>query len=116
MKAVREGETLTLSGPPRNVTATVQLDDASQRVVRVAVKLADGPSVLRAYVRPYGGGMGELRLKLPPATSPGTYRGEAVIGERTPPDRRHGHAGAQRPAWIPLRPPSRPSRAGGRSS
>jgi hypothetical protein len=81
MNPAREEDALTLSGPPRNVSARIRID-ASERVVRVAVKLVDGPSVLRAYVRPYGGGDGELRLKLPPATAPGTYRGEAVIGDR----------------------------------
>ena len=82
MTAVRQGETIELSGPPRNATANVRIDDASGRVVRVAVKLADGPSVLRAYVRPYGGGLAEMRLRLPPDTPPGTYRGEAILGDR----------------------------------
>jgi len=85
MKAVGEGETITLSGPPRNATASVRLDDASDRVVRVGVKLSDGPTVLRAYVRPYAAGSGEMRLRLPADTAPGTYRGEVVIGERTRP-------------------------------
>lgn len=85
MNAIREGETITLSGPPRNVTAPIRIDDPSQRVIPVAVKLAKGPSVLRAYVRPYGGGAAELRLKLPPDTAPGSYPGEATIGESTRP-------------------------------
>ncbi|HKJ02223.1 MAG TPA: hypothetical protein VJ997_07200 [Longimicrobiales bacterium] len=83
MKTAQKGEAITLSGPPRNATANIQLDDASERVVPVAVKLADGPSVLRAYVRPYGRGTGEMRLRLPPDTPPGTYRGEAVMGKLT---------------------------------
>ena len=83
MMAVQKGEVITLSGPPRNATARVQLDDAWERVVPVAVKLAGGPAVLRAYVRPYGSGTGEMRLRLPADTPPGTYRGEAVMGKLT---------------------------------
>jgi hypothetical protein len=85
MTAVREGETLTLSGPPRNATATLPLEGDGAQVVRVGVKLSGGPAVLRAYVRPYGAGSGELRVKLPADTAPGEYRGEVVIGERTRP-------------------------------
>lgn len=85
MKAVGEGEAITLSGPPRNATANVRIEDDSGRVVRIGVKLSDGPSVLRAYVRPYGAGSGEMRLKLPADTAPGEYRGEVVIGKSTRP-------------------------------
>jgi hypothetical protein len=80
MSAVREGTELFLSGPPRHLRARVDWDPG-QKVLPVAVRLKDGPAVLRAYIRSRGAGWSEVRVRLPEGTPPGRYRGEAVAGE-----------------------------------
>lgn len=79
MKAVRAGEALVLTGPPAGAAALVRVPPRG-RVLPVTLKLPDGPAVHRAYLRPFGEDASEIRLRLPPGTPPGTYRGQATLG------------------------------------
>lgn len=80
MSAVRAGEAITLSGPPRSMSAVVRLDPPGEGVVPVTMKLAGGAGIFRAHVRPFGHGTSEIRLRLPRETPPGTYNGEGPFG------------------------------------
>lgn len=81
MSAVRGGDRIEISGPPRNLKAEIHLEAGGARVMPVELSLPDGPSIQRAYVRARGPGTGEIRLKLPDETPPGTYSGEARVGD-----------------------------------
>lgn len=82
MNAVRYGEEIKLSGPPRNVTAIVPLDVARGTVVPISVSSNGQATIYRAVVRPLGAGTAELRLRLPDGLPPGTYNGEATLSGR----------------------------------
>jgi hypothetical protein len=83
MNAVTGLGRITLAGRPRKVSAVVRLDPSCDRVVPVAIKLADTPSIFRASVRHFGAGTSEVRLRLPGETPPGRYGGEGQFaGER----------------------------------
>ena len=78
MKTAGAGEEIVLSGPPGKASALVRLAPGD-RVVPITMKLADGPAIHRAYVRPFGENASEIRLRLPRGTPAGTYRGLAVL-------------------------------------
>ena len=79
--ATHAPELITLTGPPRNASAIVRLEAGGQRVLTVALKLAGGIAVHKAYVRPFGEGTSEIRLRLPREMPPGRYSGEVMVGE-----------------------------------
>lgn len=80
MKVDAGRETITLSGPPRNTAAVVRLETPRHRVVPITIEIAGQPAIYRAFVRPFGVGKSQIRLRLPHDTPPGTYSGESIIG------------------------------------
>jgi hypothetical protein len=72
------GAEIVLTGPPRSVSAVIPLFTA-QRIVPIALQLAGSPEVHNARVRPFGRDASEIRLRLPRATPPGSYRGQATV-------------------------------------
>jgi hypothetical protein len=83
VSAVRGGEAIALSGPPRRVSALLEHRVEGERVTPVTVRLKKGPPVVRALLKAKGPGLSELRVTLPAHTAPGTYPGEAVVGDAT---------------------------------
>jgi hypothetical protein len=82
MSAVTGGERILLSGPPRNTKAVLPVAPPDDRAVAVRVDIAGEAAIHRAWLRPLGSGATELRLKLPGATPPGSYRGEVTLSGR----------------------------------
>jgi len=80
--ATRGAEQITLTGPPRGAAAIVRLDAGGARVATVALKAAGGVAVHKAYLRPFGEGATEVRVRLPRETPPGTYSGEVALGDQ----------------------------------
>lgn len=79
MSAVRLGDELTLSGPPRNLRGLIPFTVERATVVPIALNVGVRSSILRAVMRPLVAGTSELRLRLPDQTAPGMYHGEATI-------------------------------------
>lgn len=79
MKA-NDAATFTLAGPPRSTSAFVPLDPSVGRIVPVMMKIGDKLTGYRAYVRRFSEDTSEIRLRLPPETPPGHYRGQASVG------------------------------------
>ena len=79
MIAVRLGDELTISGPPRNVRALVPITVERSTVLPIAINMAGQLSVVRAVLRPFAVGASEIRLRLPDQTAPGVYHAEATI-------------------------------------
>jgi hypothetical protein len=71
---------IAIAGPPRNVTGMFPFDVSKSTVVPMSLTVGNEPTVYRAVVRPAGRSTGELRLRLPIDTPPGTYAGESTIG------------------------------------
>jgi hypothetical protein len=80
VSGLRGVEEIMLSGPPHKTAAFVRLDPPESAVVPITMDLAGTRGVYRAYVTPFGHGTSEVRLELPRATPPGTYRGQASLG------------------------------------
>jgi len=80
--AARTNGLITLAGPPRNTSGIVQLDAGGAKVATVALKLASELAVHKVFLRPFGPGVTELRLRLPRETPPGNYGGEFALGEQ----------------------------------
>ena len=80
MSTVSRGELVVFAGPPHKMQAVAHLGAATAKVVVIRLQLDGEPSLHRAYVRPFGPGVSEIRLKLPHDTPAGTYRGEASLG------------------------------------
>ena len=74
------GDAITLSGPPHNTAAVVPHDLSRDKVVPVSISVAGQSTIYRAVVRSFGSDGGEMRLRLPRDTPPGTYKGESTIG------------------------------------
>ena len=79
MNAIRLGGEITLSGPPRNLTAIIPLDLARGTVVSISVTSAGQATIYRAVARQIGIGNAELRLRLPDHFASGTYTGEVTL-------------------------------------
>lgn len=79
MNAIRLGEEITLTGPPRNLTAIIPMDVVRGTVVPISVTSAGQTTIYRAVVKPIGIGTAELRLRLPDHFAAGTYTGEATL-------------------------------------
>ncbi len=83
MNAVRLGDELTLSGPPRNVRAIVPLHIERPLVVPIAIGVGERLSIVRAVLRPLAEGVSEIRVRLPDHVAPGVYRGDATFDGKT---------------------------------
>lgn len=83
MKSRRRAEEIRLSGPPNRVSGTLPLDLPKSTVVPISLKVSDGIAVYRGRARSLGGGVCEIRVRLPRATPPGTYRGESSFGDES---------------------------------
>jgi len=79
MNAVRLGNEIVLSGPPRKVTAIVAIDVARTTVVPIAIRIGEQPSIFRGVLRAIVSGSSEIRLRLPDDMTAGSYAGEATI-------------------------------------
>lgn len=79
MNAVRLGDELTISGPPRSMRAIVPLSVERATVVPIALHIGVQRSIVRAVLRPLAMGTSELRLRLPDQSAPGVYPGEATM-------------------------------------
>jgi hypothetical protein len=80
MNAARGGGEILLSGPPHKTVAVVPLPAEFAGIVPVRIGLAAGEAEFQATVRPFGAGVSEVRLELPRATPPGTYKGAGSFG------------------------------------
>ena len=78
MTARATSEVLLL-GPPRSLSGQVALSVTKSQVVPVSITVDDASTVYRATLRAAASGAGELRLRLPVDTPPGTYNGEATL-------------------------------------
>ena len=83
MKAVRRGDEITLSGPPRHTAVVVPIDLSAERIVPISISVANQPAIYRAVVRAFGSGKSEILLRLPGDTPPGKYTGEGTVGGKT---------------------------------
>ncbi len=79
MTPARRSEAITFRGPPRKVSAIVQLGALTRGVLPVTLKLPAETTVFRARVSPFGREASEVRLRLPRETPPGTYKGKAPV-------------------------------------
>ncbi len=72
-------EQINLSGPPQNLHAVIQNFPMAKSVIALTLTIGNETGIHRALVRPLGRGNSELRLKLPPQTAPGSYRGDVDL-------------------------------------
>ncbi len=81
------GGVLRLRGRPQSLTALLPAPAADERVATVRVELpgSDGPVELRGRVSRPDAGLSQLRVKLPPATPPGTYDCDLRVGAHEQP-------------------------------
>jgi len=81
MRSRYEADEIRLFGPPNRVSGTLPSELSKSTVVPISLRVADEISVYRARARAVGGGVCEIRVRLPRATPPGTYRGESMLGD-----------------------------------
>lgn len=76
MRPDRQGDEITLSGPPRSMTGVYPFEVSGSTVVPISLSVGGESTIYRAVVRAE---RNEIRLRLPGETAPGSYTGEATI-------------------------------------